>query len=103
MTFNQDEYGSKLRVNLGVDISAGTELTIFLEPQRGDEKESTTNLVVGSSNTAVDDQTFLANEFIEYTLQVDDIDRPGRWRARGSAIVSGELIKSDHVIFTVLE
>lgn len=103
MTFNQDEYGSKLRVNLDDDISAGTELTIFLEPQRGDEKEFTTNLVVGSSNTTVDDQTFLANEFLEYTLQIDDIDRPGQWRARGSAIVNGKLIKSDYVVFTVLE
>ena len=103
MTFNREEYGSKIYVNLGVDISAGTSLTVTLEPERGKEKEFTTNVVVGSSNTEVDDQTFLADQFLEYTIQEDDLDEPGLWRARGSAIVSGELIKSDYVKFTVLE
>ena len=102
MTFNEGEYGSILRVNLGVDISAGTSLTLYLEPRRGDEKEFTTNLVVGSSNVTVDDYTFLANQYLEYTLQEDDLDESGQWRARGSAIVSGELIKSDYVKLTVL-
>ncbi len=102
MTFNREEYGSKIRVNLGTDISAGTELTFFMEPKRGDEKEFTNNLIVGTSNVDVDDQTFIANEYLEYTLQVDDIDKDGLWRVRGSAIVSGELIKSDYVLITVL-
>ncbi len=103
MTFNQDEYGSTLRVNLGVDISAGTSLTVCLEPRRGDEKEFTTNLSVGGSNVTVDDQIFLANQYLEYTLQDGDLDESGQWRARGSAIVSGELIKSDYVKLTVLQ
>lgn len=103
ITFNQDEYGSKLYVDLGVDISAGTSLTIDLERWRGDKKEFTTNIAVGTSNTVVDDQTFLANQFLEYTLQEDDLDKAGQWRARGSAIVSGELIKGDYVKFTVLD
>ena len=103
MTYNSGEFGSKIRVNLGTDISAGTELTFFLQPRRGDEKEFTTNLIVGTSNIVVDDKTFLANEYLEYTLQDGDLDEPGEWRTRGSAIVSGELIKSDYVRFTVLE
>lgn len=102
MTFNDGEYGSVLRVNLGTDISAGTSLTLYLQPRRGEEKEFTTNLVVGSSNVTVDDQSFLANQYLEYTLQDGDLDEAGQWRARGSAIVSGELIKSDYVKFTVL-
>ena len=102
MTFNEGEFGSILRVNLGVDISAGTELTVFLEPLRGEEKEFTTNVAVGTSNADVDDQTFLADQFLKYTIQEDDLDYIGQWRARGSAIVSGELIKSDFVKFTVL-
>jgi hypothetical protein len=103
MTFNKSEYGSKLRVDLGQDISDGTSLTVYIEPQRGDTKTFTTNLSVGSSNVVVDDQTFLANQYLEYTLQDGDLDKAGQWRARGSAIVSGELIKSDYVKFTVLE
>ncbi|MCK5602163.1 hypothetical protein KAR91_09845 [Candidatus Pacearchaeota archaeon] len=102
MTFVEGTYGSVLRVNLGTDISAGTELTVYLEPRRGDEKEFTTNLVIGTSNVNVDDQGFLANQYLEYTLQDGDLDEAGQWRARGSAIVSGELIKSDYVRFTVL-
>ena len=50
----------------------------------------------------VDDQTFLANQYLEYTIQEDDLNKKGLWRARGSAIVSSELIKSDYVKFTVL-
>ncbi len=103
MTFVEGTYGGTLRVDLGVDISAGTLLTVYLEPRRGGEKEFTTNLAVGSSNVTVDDQIFLANQYLEYTLQDGDLDESGQWRARGSAIVSGELIKSDYVKFTVLE
>jgi hypothetical protein len=102
MTFNRDEYGSILRVNLGVDISAGTSPTVILQPERGEKDEYTTNVAVGTSNVVVDDQTFLANQYLEYTIQEDDLDKEGLWRARGSAIVSGELIKSDYVKFTVL-
>lgn len=102
MTFNWKETGSILYVNLGEDISAGTELTVILEPLRGKKKEFTTNVAVGSSNTIVDDQTFLADQFLEYTIQEDDLDFVGQWRARGSAIVSGELVKSDYVKLTVL-
>lgn len=102
MTFNNGEHNSKLRVNLGQNISAGTSLTVFLQPQAGDEKEFTTNVAVGTSNITVDDLSFLANEYLEYTLQDGDIDFVGQWRARGSALVNGELIKSDYVRFTVL-
>lgn len=102
MTFNKKEYGSVLRVNLGTDISVGTSLTVILQPERGEKDEYTTNVAVGISNVTVDDQTFLANQYLEYTIQQDDLDKEGLWRARGSAIVSSELIKGDYVRFTVL-
>jgi len=102
MTFNDGEYGSILRVNLGVDISAGTGYTVTLEPRAGDEKPFTTNVALGTANIDVDDETYLANQYLEYTLQDGDLDQDGPWLARGSSIVSGELIKSDFVWFTVL-
>jgi hypothetical protein len=102
MNFNEGEYGSVLRVNLDTDISAGTTLTVELEPQTGDLKSFTSNVALGTVNVTVDDQTFVANEYLEYTLQDGDLDQAGQWRARGSAIVSGVLIKSDFVRFTVL-
>ena len=102
MTFNYKEHGSILRVNLGVDISAGTGLTVILQPERGEKDEYTTNVAVGTSNVVVDDKAFIANQYLEYTIQQDDLDKEGLWRARGSAIVSSELIKGDYVKFTVL-
>ena len=101
MTFNKKEYGAILRVNLGTDISAGTDLKVILEPERGDKKEFTSNVAVGTSNVTVDDSQFLANQYLEYTIQEDDLDKEGLWRARGSAVVSSELIKSDYVKMTV--
>jgi hypothetical protein len=102
MTFNEGEYGSKLYVDLGVDISAATSLTVILEPRRGDTKEFTSNVAVGTANTDVDDKTFLADQFLEYTIQDGDLDESGQWRAKGSALVGSELVKSDYVRFTVL-
>lgn len=102
MTFNKKEYGSILRVNLGTDISTGTDLKVILEPWRGEKQEHTTNIAIGTSNVTVDDQTFLANQYLEYTIQEDDLKKEGQWRTRGSAIVGSELTKGDYVKFTVL-
>ncbi len=101
-TYNYKEYGSKLYVNLGTDISAGTDLKVILQPQRGKKKEFTTNIVVGTSNVEVDDQTFLANQYLTYTIQEDDLNHEGQWRVRGNALVSSELIKGDYRKITVL-
>lgn len=101
-TYNYKEYGSKLYVNLDTDISTGTDLKVILQPQRGDKKEFTSNIVVGTSNIIVDDQSFLANQYLTYTIQEDDLDQEGQWRVRGSAIVSSELMKSDYRKITVL-
>lgn len=101
-TFNEDEYGSNLYVDLGQDISTGTGLTIYLQPQRGEEKKFTTNIVVGTSNITVDDSGYLANQYLTYTIQDGDLDQPGQWRVRGEALVSGVLIKSDYRKITIL-
>ena len=102
MTFNYKEYGQLIYVNLGTDVSTGTDLKVILQPQRGDKKEFTTNIAVGASNVIVDDQKFLANEYLMYTIQEDDLDQSGQWRVKGQALVSGVLIKSDFVRLTVL-
>ena len=102
MTFNDGEYGSVLLINLGADISSGSSLTVLIEPKRGDSKEFTSNIIVGTVDITVDDQDFLADQYLEYTLQDGDLDFIGQWRARGSVILGGELIKSDFVRFTVL-
>lgn len=102
MTFNYGEYGSILYINLGVDITAATSLTVVMEPERGEAKTFTSNIAVGTANTDVDDKTYLAGEFMEYTLQDGDLDYVGQWRVRGSALVGTELVKSDYERITVL-
>ena len=101
-TFNRGEYGSKIYVNLGTDISTGTDYKVYIQPQRGEIKEFTTNIALGTSNIAVDDSKYLANQYLEYTLQEDDLDESGLWRIRGSVIVGSELIKSDYMKITIL-
>ena len=102
MTFNKKEYGQIIYVNLGTDISSGTDLKVILQPKRGEKQEKTTNIAVGTSNVTVDDQIFLANQYLEYTIQPDDLNKSGQWRTRGSAIVDSVLIKGDYVKMTIL-
>ena len=101
-TFNKKEHGQFIYVNLGTDISSGTNYKVIIQPQRGDKKEFTTNVAIASKNITVDDQKFLANEYLIYIIQEDDLDQEGQWRIRGSAVVSGVLIKSDYTRMTVL-
>lgn len=100
MTLNIGEYGFIVRVNLGVDVSSSTDLKVFLQPQIGEIKEFSG--VVGTSDIDVGDSQFLENEYLEYTLLEGDVDETGLWRARGSALVSNVLVKSDYSLFTVL-
>jgi len=102
MTYNKNEYGSKIYADFGVDISKATNKTIYLQPKFGDEKTFTANLISGTKNVEVDDMGYIAKEFLEYTLQDGDLDYVGQWRVRGSVVLGGKLIKTDYVLFTVL-
>lgn len=105
MNYNKDEYGKKIYVNFGEDISTATELTLILEPMIGDSKEKTTSdgVAVGTSNVDVDDQTYIANEYIEYTTADGDLDYAGQWRKKGKAQLSStNLVVTDYEKFTVL-
>ena len=102
-TFNLKEYGGNLYADLGVDISTGIDYKVVIEPQIGDKKEFTTNISLGTENITVDDSNFLANQYLVYVFQEDDLDYAGLWRSRGSSVLNSQLIKSDYVIFTVLD
>ena len=117
--FNAGEFGQIIRVNLGTDVSSGTEYQVTLEPRAGYQKDMTSNVALGTVNVTVDDQEYLANQYLEYTIQENDFKvstgypdnfityssaKPfiGMWRARGQALVSGVLTQSDFKEFTVL-
>jgi len=100
--YNYLEYGQVIYVNFGEDISAATELTIILEPKLGTVIEETATL--GTANIDVNDETYLANEYIKYTIQENDLDYAGLWRKKGKAkLAFDNLVISDYTNFTVLE
>ena len=65
---NKDEYGDKVYVNMGEDVSTATALTFVLQPKIGDslEKSISDGVAVGASNIDVGDESYLANQYLEY-------------------------------------
>lgn len=99
---NVNETGQTLRVNFGEDISAATSYNFIIEPQIGDKLERSTS-VLGTVNVNVGDETYLLNQYIEYTLASSDIDKEGLWRIKGEATMSNtQKIISDYKTFSVL-
>ena len=100
---NRFEYGQIVRANIGVDVSTNTGLEFILQPKSGAPINATTVLdqplnailrtgsdgvVVGTVNIAIGDETFLANEYLEYTTLPDDLSISGLWRIKGAAQLS---------------
>ena len=97
----KNEFGQTLRANLGEDISNATSYKMILQPQLGETLEKTATL--GTVNIVVDDETYLADQYVEYTTIVDDLDYTGTWRLKGIAVYSTSETIGDYRKFTVLE
>ncbi len=101
LNFNQKSFGQVLRVNFGQDVSTATAFELDLEPENGETVDKTPTL--GASNVDVGDETFLADEYVEYTTEEDVfLDYVGRWRAKAIATLPGETIATDYVLFRVM-
>jgi len=106
LNYNKLEYGQKIYADLGQDVSSATELNFILEPEIGDKltKVISDGVAVGTVNINVDDKTYLANQYLEYTIKKDDLNYAGLWRAKGEAILSAtNKVIGDYVNFTVME
>jgi hypothetical protein len=106
ITLNKGEYGQKVYVNLGQDISTNIGFNFYLEPQIGEllTKTSTDGVAVGTVNMVVDGETFIANEYLEYTIKDGDLSYAGLWRLRGDVSISTSLkVIGDYAFLTVLE
>ena len=102
---NKNEYGQTIHVNLGEDISSFTALNLILEPNIGSklQKSASDGVSLGASNIAVDDENYLANQYISYTIKQGDLDKEGQWRVKGEATLSAtNKVISDYSRFTVL-
>jgi len=90
---NKDEFGQVLRANIGLNVSVNIGLEFILEPRIGKAltKADVDGVTVGTNDVVVGDQTFMANEYIEYTTQDGDIDQSGVWRIKGAAQISSSV------------
>ena len=105
-SINKDEFGMTVRVNLFEDISTATALNFILQPQQGEklERSASDGVVIGSSNIIVDDEQYLADQYLEYTIKENDIDVSGQWRIKGEATLStSNKVVSDYKFISVLD
>ena len=118
MKFNAYEYGQVLRANLKKDVSVNTGLEMIIQPELGRSVNSNTlslkplgavvvtnpNVTVGTVDVLVGDETYLANEYLEYTIKANDLSKSGIWRVKGSAdITPTDRVVGDYSRFTVLD
>lgn len=115
--FNKNEYGQVIRVNLNQDVSTNTSLEVIIQPELGHSKNAhrdtdkprgavvvaNPDVTVGTTTITVGDETYSANEYLEYTIKPDDLSKSGTWRAKGAADISStNRVVGDYKRFTVL-
>jgi hypothetical protein len=99
---NFKEIGQVIRVNLGEDISLATP-TLVLLPEVGTVKNITDGVTIPAVQVVVGDETFEANEYIEYTTIKDDLDYVGRWKKKAKLTFSdSDVQQNDYEKFRVL-
>ncbi len=98
--YNIGASGQKLRVNFNQNISTATSYSLEIVPREGDKFEKTPTL--GTSDTIVDDQTFLANKFVEYTILADDLVYVGQYEMKATAVLPSETVVTDYTRFRVM-
>ena len=99
---NFKEVGSIIRVNVGEDISTSTP-TLILQPELGKTKEIKDGVTIPNVTIEVDNETFTANEYIEYATKEDDLNYVGRWKKKAKLDFSSTNIQqTDFEKFKVL-
>jgi len=85
MAINKDETGVIIFVDMGEDVSTNIGLEIILQPEIGEDKSrlQADGVSVGTVNVTDGDVDLLANQYLQYTTQEDDLDFAGTWRKKG--------------------
>jgi len=97
---NVNEFGQTIRANIGEDVSSLTDYKMILEPELGKRVEKVAT--IGVVNVVEGDETFLANQYLEYVVESEVLDRSGQWRKKGKATSSTQEISGNYARFTVL-
>ena len=101
-THNKDAYGYKLYCDFGEDVSASTEFTMTITPQRGDDITVTPS-IEATANT-VGERTYAANKHVSYTVPSGKFDSfVGRYRMMATALVGTEMKASKWQEFKITE
>jgi hypothetical protein len=117
--FNKFEYGQVIRANLKQDVSTNTGLEMIIQPELGSSKNASRlnnenprgaviannpDVTVGTVDVVVGDETYLSNEYLEYTIKENDLSKSGIWRVKGLAdITTTNRVTGDYVRFSVLD
>jgi len=100
-SLNFKEVGQPIRINLNEDISLSTP-TLILQPKVGKIKEITSGVTIPAVNVTVGGVTLLANEYIEYFTELEDLDFVGHWRFKAKLNFSStDIRQTDYQRFTV--
>ena len=97
---NVDEFGQTIRANIGEDVSSLTTYKMILEPELGKSEEKIATL--GTVNVVEGDETFLANQYLEYVVEKDVFHKAGQWRKKGKASTPNQEVSGNYSRFTVL-
>ena len=100
ISYNIDASGQKLRVNFDEDISSATDLTMSMQPERG--AVITVTPTLGTADVEVGDETFLANQYVEYAVIADQFTYIGRYLLKAAVTLSGVVIVPNAELFRVL-
>jgi len=99
-----NDYGQYLYIDIGEDISSSLSQSVMLLPPTGDAIEITTHIAIGSSDITVGEYTFLANQYLIYTVQPEVITKSGVWQKKGVVKQSSTVeVSSRYVRFTVTD
>jgi hypothetical protein len=118
-SLNTNEYGQVLRANIGQDVSTATGYTFVLQPKVGQSTNTNatastqpdgavirtgTDVTLGTTDVTVGDETYLANQYVNYTVKENDLSHSGLWRFKGEATMSTtNKIVGDYKLLTVLD
>ena len=99
LTMNYLEYGQTIRANLKTDVSSANSYQINLRPQNGAKIEKVATL--GTSNITEGDESWIANEYVEYVIEANILDQVGQWQKQGVALFTNSQTIGDYERFTV--
>jgi len=99
---NHNEIGQIIRVNANLDISLSTPMLILL-PEVGEVKEITQGVTIPSVDVTVGSETYLADQYIEYSTIDGDLDYTGGWKKKAKLDFSASnVMQTDYQKFRVL-